>query len=495
MKLAWIGVALVACGGSPAPAPAPTPAAPPPAPAPVAVKSLDGIWRGVLGGQLHVQIRITGEQCTLDSLDQHAMGIPCGNVVAKPTELTFDVPLVKGSFKGTVSADANTVTGQWTQPAGSAPLTLTREDKAIEAPALKLDPQMDAVDVEKIQAVLDSDLAPLSSTVFAPATGIGVTVGIVEHGTRKIFTYGSMKPDTVFEIGSITKTFTGLVLAQMVEQKQVKLDQPVRELLPKGTVTAPATGSEITLLDLSAQRSGLPPMPDNFKPKDLDNPYADYDAKALYAFMTGHGVALPDKPEFKYSNLGVGLLGQALANRANSSYEALVKKQVLIPLGMKDTVVKLTPALVKRFAVGHDGTGKAVHAWDLDGLAGAGALRSTAADMLTYLEAQLHPDKLKLKSAEGKTLPAAITASHEVRGDAMPGMHIALNWLRLDETGMYWHNGGTAGFNSFAMFDPVRDFGVIVLVDQFDEEKALADQIGKHIVQRLIGKPAPTVGQ
>jgi D-alanyl-D-alanine-carboxypeptidase/D-alanyl-D-alanine-endopeptidase len=397
---------------------------------------------------------------------------------------------VRGSLKGTVAADAHTVTATWSQPGVEMAVVLTLQAQAIEATKIAFDPTMDAVDIEKIQAVLDADLAKLVDTAFAPASGVGVTIGIVEHGTRKIFSYGGVTPDSVFEIGSITKTFTGLVLAQMVEQKTVKLDEPVRELLPKGTVAQPA-GKEITLLDLSAQRSGLPRMPDNFHPKDEQNPYADYDAKALYAWIASHGVALPEKQEFGYSNLGVGLLGQALADRASLSYEALVKKQVLAPLGMKDTSVKLTPALTKRLATGHDEDGKPAHAWDLDALAGAGALRSTAADMLTYLEAQLHPDKVKGRSAEAKTLPAALAASHEVRAEAANG-HIALNWLCIDDSGMYWHNGGTGGFRSFAVFDPAKDFGVIVLLNGATE---LADQLGQHIVQRLTGQPAVSLVQ
>lgn len=111
--------------------------------------------------------------------------------------------------------------------------------------------------------------------------------------------------------GSITKTFTGLILAQMVAQKRARLDEPVRELLPQGTVAKPATGGEITLLDLSDQHSGLPRVPDNLKPAQPTNPYADYDSKALYAWVSAHGVALPSNTPFGYSNLGVGLLGQA----------------------------------------------------------------------------------------------------------------------------------------------------------------------------------------
>jgi len=497
MKLGWIaGVALVGCASSPKPATAPPqPAAAVVAPAPVAAKpSMNGIWLGTLdvgGGKgLRLQVHLDGAKCSLDSVDQHASGIPCTNV-ATDAGLSFDVPAVRGALKGTVSPDGNTVTATWSQPGVQSPIVLRRQAAALEVAKLAFDAAMDAVDIDKIQDVLDADLAKLNATVFAPGTGIGVTIGIVAHGKRKILAYGSVKPDSVFEIGSITKTFTGLVLAQMVEQKKVKLDEPVRELLPKGTVAPPA-GNEITLLDLSAQRSGLPRMPDNFHPKDEQNPYADYDAKALYAWLSSHGVARPDKLEFGYSNLGVGLLGQALANRAGSSYEALVKKEVLAPLGMHDTAVKLTPALAKRFVTGHDENNKPAHAWDLDALAGAGALRSTAADMLTFLEAQLHPDRIKGRSAEARTLPAAIAASHEVRGESGPGMHIGLNWIRVDESGRYWHNGATGGFHAFALFDPANDFGVVVLLNGSLE---LEDRLAKHIVERLTGKPAESLVQ
>ena len=203
---------------------------------------------------------------------------------------------------------------------------------------------------------------------------------------------------------------------------------------------------------------------------------------------------MPAQPEFAYSNVGVGLLGQALADRAHTTYEALLKKEVTGPLGMRDTAIKLTPALTRRFLTGHGDEHKPAHAWDLTALAGAGAIRSTAADMLVYLQAQLHPDALaKRGSAEASTLPAAIAASHAIQGEAGPGMHIALNWFRIDQTGSYWHNGGTGGFSSFALFDPDKDFAVVVLVNRSIDDGMLADDIGKHIVQRITGKPAPSI--
>jgi CubicO group peptidase (beta-lactamase class C family) len=117
--------------------------------------------------------------------------------------------------------------------------------------------------------------------------------------------------------------------------------------------------------------------------------------------------------------------------------------------------------------------------------------------MLTYLEAQLHPDHLPRAvgaSAEGKTLAAALAASHAVQGDAGDGMHIALNWLRVDESGSFWHNGATGGYSAFALFNPDADFAVIVLSNTSIGERSFADDLAAHVAQRLSGKPAKSLG-
>jgi serine-type D-Ala-D-Ala carboxypeptidase/endopeptidase len=462
------------------------------------VSGATGIWLGTLdagGAKLRVQLRLeTGGQCALDSLDQQAFGIPCGNVQMNGNTLTLDVPAVNGKFAGQLSADGQTITGTWTQ-GSPLPLVLMRQKTAVEGPQAKApDPAMPPVSLNDLQSVLGRDLAAqLTSGQLAPETHAGVTVGVIEHGKRLVFCYGTAKPDSVFEIGSISKTFTATILAQMVEQRKVRLDEPVRELLPAGTVSKPESGAEITLLDLSDQHSGLPRMPDNFHPADPSNPYADYDAKALYAFIAKHGVTLPANAPFGYSNLGVGLLGQALANAANLSYPALLQAEVTGPLNMRDTGVALTPAMQARFIQGYDGQHQPAHAWDLIALAGAGGIRSTADDMLTYLQAQLHPDSLPASAKtepDGRTLPAAIAATHEIRADVGGGMHIALNWFRIDETGSYWHNGGTGGYSSYALFNPEKDFAVIVLSNTTVGPESITDKLGQHIAQRLSGLAA-----
>jgi D-alanyl-D-alanine-carboxypeptidase/D-alanyl-D-alanine-endopeptidase len=192
----------------------------------------------------------------------------------------------------------------------------------------------------------------------------------------------------------------------------------------------------------------------------------------------------------------VGLLGQALSNRAGVPYPALLAQQVTLPMGLRDTVVTLSAVQQGRFLEGHGADHRVAHAWDLDALAGAGAIRSTADDMLRYLQAQLHPEKAALRhSSEARTLTAAVKLSHELRADVAPGMQIAFNWLYVTADGTYWHNGGTGGFSSYAFFNPTGDYaGVVLLNTTVSATGSFADLVGHHIEQRLVGKPAVSLG-
>jgi D-alanyl-D-alanine-carboxypeptidase/D-alanyl-D-alanine-endopeptidase len=468
--------------------------------APAPKSPLDGIWLGTLhtgGPNLRLQFRLHQDAagkwaCLIDSIDQNAPNIPCA-VGSSTNPINIDVPLVHGNFTGKLTGD--TLDGQWTQGPGALPLKLERQTAALAPPPPpKPDPAMPPVALDQLKSVLDTDLAvALKSGALAPGTNAGITIGVLQNGQRKIFSYGTASNDSVFEIGSITKTFTATILAQMVEQHQVQLKEPVRELLPPGTVTKPASGAEITLLDLSTQHSGLPRMPDNFHPADPSNPFADYDAAKLYAFIGQHGLAVPANPTFLYSNLGVGLLGQALADRAGMPYPELLQKQVTGPLGMTHTAVVLTPDMRAHFLQGNTAAHRPAHAWDLVALAGAGGIRSNAADMLTYLDAQLHPAKLPaaaLSTSEGKTLSAAIADTHMLHAEAGPGQQIALNWFHNTRGGGFWHNGATGGYTAYAFFNPEKDFAIIVLSNTALSADNITDKLGQHIAQRLLGEPA-----
>ena len=160
--------------------------------------------------------------------------------------------------------------------------------------------------------------------------------------------------DTVFEIGSITKVFTAIVLADMVERDEARLDAPVRELLGPDASLPSRDGIEITPLHLATHSSGLPRLPDNLDPADLANPYADYTEADLMDFLSSHDLTRRVGESVEYSNLGAGLLGHALAVRAGADYETLVTGRVLDPLGMTDTAVALSPSARGRLATGHD---------------------------------------------------------------------------------------------------------------------------------------------
>ena len=304
--------------------------------------------------------------------------------------------------------------------------------------------------------------------------GAGMVVATVEpSGSTSIAAAGNpgsgaraLDVDSVFEIGSITKVFTGIVLADMVDRGEVKLDDPVARYVPPDIRVPERNGTPITLLDLATHTSALPRLPDNLRPRDPSNPYADYTPDLMFEFLGRHTLRRDVGALFEYSNLGVGLLGQALSRRAGRSYEALVRERVLDPLGMTHTAVTLSPWMRDHLARGHNALLQPAANWDLPALAGAGALRSTMGDMLVFARANLG------WAPEGRGEPAArlirvMRQTHVTRRPAGSDMHVGLNWLirRVDEREVVWHNGGTGGYRSWIGFDPARRVAAIVLTN------------------------------
>jgi serine-type D-Ala-D-Ala carboxypeptidase/endopeptidase len=283
--------------------------------------------------------------------------------------------------------------------------------------------------------------------------------GIVDGDKSEIIAFGKLEDghapngDTVYEIGSITKTFTATLLAAAVRAGQVKLETPVKEILPDFKIPS-RDGKEINLGDLATQHSGLPRLPSNLLGQDPSNPYADYDAAKLKTFLGGYDLPRDPGGAYEYSNLGFGLLGYALAQLDHTSYGALTRKEILSPLGMSMSGTELTPAMRAHLAPGHDDKGKAAKTWDFDALAGAGALRSTANDMLRYLKANMGIDPSPLAVAMTSAQQPLSTMNQDVR--------IGLAWMTTGK-GIVWHNGGTGGYRSFIGFLPAARRGVVIL--------------------------------
>jgi D-alanyl-D-alanine-carboxypeptidase/D-alanyl-D-alanine-endopeptidase len=323
----------------------------------------------------------------------------------------------------------------------------------------------------------------LADRIGAENLGSALVVGVIDAKGRRVVSYGSLAKDdkrslngdTIFEIGSMTKVFTSLVLMDMVQKGKVAVTDPVPKYLPATVKIPERNGKKITLQDLSTQSSGLPRMPSNFNPKDPLNPYADYSPEQLYQFLSGYQLTRDIGAQYEYSNLGVGLLGHALTLRAGKDYEAMVRERICDPLGMTSTRVTLTPEMKTRLAVGHGPNLNAVPNWDLTALAGAGALRSSANDMLTFLAANLGYIKTPLADAM-----AAEVAIRRPAGSS--SMEIAYAWhiQTKDGNSIVWHNGGTGGYRTYMGFDPKSRVGVVVLSNV--STPTGGDDIGRHLL-------------
>jgi serine-type D-Ala-D-Ala carboxypeptidase/endopeptidase len=314
----------------------------------------------------------------------------------------------------------------------------------------------------------DAEIAAAIKSRVEAKKAVGMVVATIEpDGSSSLAAFGNAGPgvrpldaDSVFEIGSITKVFTAILLADMADRGDLKLDDPVALHLPADVRVPERNGRKITLLDLSTQSSGLPRMPDNFRPSNLVNPYADYTVAQMFEFLGRHQLARDVGAEFEYSNLGVGLLGHALSRRAGKSYEALVRERILDPLRMTHSGITLTPWMVEHLARGHNASGAVTSNWDIPTFAGAGALRSTMTDMLKFARANLDPS--------GGRLQRVMQTTHIVRRSAgRDDMSIGMNWIirRLNGREVVWHNGGTGGYRTWLGFDKSRKVAAIVLTN------------------------------
>ncbi len=319
----------------------------------------------------------------------------------------------------------------------------------------------------------------------------GVVIGAVDavSGQRTVLGRGRTRrpdgpapgADTLFEIGSITKVFTGLLLAVAAVRGEVTVDTPVGALLP-GVAIPDRGGVAITLEQLSTHRSGLPRSPVGLRAELRTgvlggrNPYADLTTERVLDLLARTPLRrTPGTGPIAYSNLGSGLLGIALVRAAGAdSYADLVQSRICAPLGLADTTV-LEHADPRRLATGHRSRRRPVDHWTLTGLAGAGALLSSGADLLTFLSAQLRP--------ESTPLAAAIRLSQQPRHTERR-YGIALGWITTtSRTGLrlLWHNGGTGGFRSFAGLRPDRGTGVVVLANS----RRAPEPAGLRLLTRL----------
>jgi D-alanyl-D-alanine-carboxypeptidase/D-alanyl-D-alanine-endopeptidase len=320
----------------------------------------------------------------------------------------------------------------------------------------------------------------LVDRVAGARLGAGIVVGAIEPRGTRVVAYGSRdKGDqrpldgaAIFEIGSVTEVFTSLLLADMVQRGEVALADPVAKYLPEGVKVPERGGRRITLEDLATHTSGLPRLPSNLKPATPANPYADYSTERLYEFLSTYKLWRDIGSGFEYSNLGGGLLGHALARRAGMSYEALVMSRIAQPLHLSSTGITLSTEMKARLAVGHNASLAAVPNFDFQALAGSGALRSSASDLLLFLAANLGYSKSPLAPAMAAMLKVR-------RPTTIPGTEMALGWV-VARDGIVWRNGSSAGYRSFVGYEPKSRAGVVVLSNIFTNTGL--NDIGMHLL-------------
>ncbi|HNC24704.1 MAG TPA: serine hydrolase [Opitutaceae bacterium] len=302
---------------------------------------------------------------------------------------------------------------------------------------------------------------PAGGFVLAEVDGDRVTYASAGHpGPRD----GLTPEKILFEIGSITKVFTSLLLAEAVNEGKAKLTDPIGKFLPADVTLKPGTAA-ITLEQLATHTSGLPALPANFRPANQNDPYADYTVDQLYDFLRAYQPEHPAPQPASYSNVGVGLLGHLLERIYGKPYAELVATRIAGPLGLTDTVIELDSAQADRFAPPHSGS-FAMNPWRLPTLAGAGALRSTAADLARFAQALMDP--------KDPALAAAWTLARQPRAAFGATGHIGLNILIAERNGVtvYNHSGGTGGTRSYLEFVPELHRATVLLVNNDTIEPA-----------------------
>lgn len=347
-----------------------------------------------------------------------------------------------------------------------------KEVKNIRSNYLSDNHKADSLDIVVDKAVEDFMKTPANC---------GLSIAVLKDGKTRFFNYGEIRRQSnqlpnaksIYEIGSVSKVFTGLLLAKAIDDKKVKPDDDIRRYLPETCKNLTANGQAITLQHLVTHTSGLPRIPEDLVNDKTDtlNPYAHYTKEKIITYLS---TLKPDsKPGLKmdYSNLGMALVGLILSDVYKASYEELVLKFIARPFGMTSTRMNLTGEEFSRFAEGYNSDGAVTPHWDLANFAAAGGLRSCAEDMIQFMEANLKAESAFTRSAQ--------QILFESGRDKM-GMGWVIQNTKSGYT-LIWHNGGTYGFSSFAGMIKEKNCAVVVLANSGNRTDDIALAILKYL--------------
>ncbi len=345
---------------------------------------------------------------------------------------------------------------------------------------------------EKLQTVATSNLLKTETdrkvdsavqSYIKKSNTVGLSIGILKEGKVSIYNYGETKqgnnhlPDanTLFEIGSISKTFTATLLAYYVNDGKLKLTDPLAKFLPDSVISNKAL-TDITIEMLSNHTSGLPRLPDNLLNHSLDplDPYRDYKKRDLFDYLKTAKLESKPGQKYAYSNLAVGLLGTILEQISGKTYEQMVEEIICKPLNLNNTAQHLSPEQSNNFVTVYNDQGKETPAWNFATLAPCGALRSTVNNLLAYATAQMNVSNTKLSKAMQLTQQVTFTDKD---------LELGLGWhiIKIAGRPYFFHNGGTYGCSSYLVFNPQTKLAVVVLSNSGES----VDATGADIVKKL----------
>jgi CubicO group peptidase (beta-lactamase class C family) len=313
----------------------------------------------------------------------------------------------------------------------------------------------------------------------------GLSIGYIEGEHYGIVHLGSSnragkKADnlTVYEIGSITKVFTALLLADAVVRGEIDLNAAAGVANPAGIRLPAREGAPIKWIDLATHRAGLPRLPTNLALTDLKNPYRNYDSKKAAEFLKQYELPRQPGESHEYSNFGASVLGYLVAQKAGKTYEQLLRERIASPLRMTDSTVTLSGDQRKRLALPHDRFGSATLPWTFADLPGAGGIRATMRDMMRFAKAQLTPPT--------DTLGEAIELAWKQHRDAdASGPAMGLGWIIAGDGQTRWHNGGTGGSHAALFINRDLKCAAVVLCNTASDE---VDQLAMQLVRKAGGQ-------
>jgi CubicO group peptidase (beta-lactamase class C family) len=313
----------------------------------------------------------------------------------------------------------------------------------------------------------------------------GAVVGILDGGHQEFFLVGKGLPvDGLFEIGSLSKIYTGFLLAVLIEQKRIGLEDSLCHHLPSWVCPSPVA-NPIRIFDLATHTSGLPLLPDDVgrMRRRIDDPYDGYTFDDLYRYLARTSLERPASPSYFYSNLGYAVLAQAMANATGIPFPKLVLQEVFEPLKLHDTFVEepLAPG-IERLLPGHTALGRPAIPWLSPVFAGCGAVASTAADCLRFLELCISPPP-EWRAVVENSLKPIFAPEGKVEES-----HLSLAWKINDTSGWNWHNGVTGGHSAYLSFHPERRQGIVVLTDRYAID--LTTDFARRMQRVLEGYPA-----